>query len=175
LPKFDLYIPTYGAQVENKDRFSKHNFQYDEEKDEYTCPEGKPVIWTTRTKDKRYGFVETYTCRDCTSCPYRQACFKNKKDFRTITALPHDKLINQIKEKMQTPEGKLIYKLRKQTVEIAFADIKYNKKLIEFLTRGVERVKTEFNLVCSASNLIKINNLIKKKKTKTGEFLATAC
>ena len=163
LGKFDLYIPTYGMQANEKDRFSKHNFQYDEKQDQYLCPEGKPVVWTYKSKDQRYGFIEIYTCYDCPSCPHRQECFKSKIDFRRITALPHDKLINQIKEKMLTPEGKAIYKLRQQTVELGFADIKENRNLRAFRTRGIHKVKIEFDLSCVAHNLVKINNILNKR------------
>ena len=172
--KFDLYMPVYGMVKENKNRFDKVNFKYDEENDQYICPEDKILKLKYRTKDRRYGSLLTYACADCQTCPYKRACSKNN-DFRTITALPHDKLVNRIKEKMQTPEGKETYKLRKQTVEPAFGDIKHNKKLRDFLLRGVEKVKIEFDLGCVAHNLVRINNLIKGKKAKNKVFLAKAC
>ena len=69
-------------------------------------------------------------------------------------------------EKMNTEKGKEIYKLRAITVEPAFGDIKENKGIREFLTRGIKTVKTEFNLVCTASNLTKIWISLQKKKYK---------
>ena len=100
---------------------------------------------------------------DCKACPHRQACCK-KKSSRLISALPQDKLFNRIKEKLQTKEGKAIYGHRKQTVERSFGDIKYNKKFRNFLLRGLEKVKIEFDLTCIAHNLVMINNLLRKRR-----------
>jgi len=68
-------------------------------------------------------------------------------------------------EKMNTKKGKEIYKLRAITVEPAFGDIKENKGTRVFLTRGIKTVKTEFSLVCTASNLKKIWIELQKKNS----------
>ncbi len=160
--KFNLYIPTYGMQKKVKDRFDKVNFEYDEQDDCYTCPEGKILKFRSKTRNKRYGYIITYKCHDCQTCPHQKACCK-KVNYRTITALPHEKIVNRIKEKMQTEEGKEVYKLRMQTVEPAFGDLKHNKKFRDFLLRGIEKVKIEFSLACIAHNLVRINNLLRTK------------
>lgn len=163
---FDIYMPMFGMQTEEKNRFDKINFKYDPESDCYICPENKEVEWMTKIKHNKYDYVEKYMCKDCPSCPYRTECFDNRKNFRILTTLPHDKIANRIKEKMLTKKGKETYKLRQQTVEPAIGDIKHNKKLRMFFTRGIHKVKTEFDLGCVAHNLAKINNLLHKKKTK---------
>jgi len=162
----DLYIPTYGAQKEKEKKkgFDKDDFKYDEEKDCYICPQDKVVEYFSTTKHHKYGFARNYKCRDCPNCPHQKACCNNNK-YRQIIAPPHDKLLNRIKEKMKTDEGKSTYSLRKQTVEPAIGDIKRNKRFTEFLVRGLEKVKIEFNLVCIARNLVMINNMLKRKTT----------
>ena len=50
-------------------------------------------------------------------------------------------------------QGRGEYKKRGESVEWVFGNIKQNLGLREFLTRGVERVRTEWNLVCTAHNL----------------------
>lgn len=162
---FDIYIPTYGMEVKNK--FSKINFKYDPENDVYICPENKILtkrgIYTHSQKQVPYIRYATST-KDCQACPHRQACCKRLK-HKTISALPENKLLNEIKEKMQTDEGKEVYSLRKQTVERGFADVKHTRNFREFLLRGLEKVKIEFDLVCSASNLVRINNLLIKRRS----------
>ena len=75
-----------------------------------------------------------------------------------------------MREKMKTPGAKEIYAMHSRTVEPVFGDIKENKGLISFLTRGIERVKVEFNLTCIASNLKKIEGLLKEnRKTSSQE------
>jgi hypothetical protein len=55
--------------------------------------------------------------------------------------------------KMCSEKGKEEYKKRKETVEWPFGNIKQNMKFREFYTRGIENVRIEHNLVCSAHNL----------------------
>ena len=55
--------------------------------------------------------------------------------------------------KTRSENGKQEYKKRCETVEWPFGDIKQNLGLREFLTRGIENVRTEHNLVCSAHNM----------------------
>ena len=73
-----------------------------------------------------------------------------------------------MRKKMQTEEAKETYKLRKQIVEFVFGDFRENKGLITFLTRSLETVRTEFNLMSLASNLDKVwrKNLEKREKIR---------
>ncbi len=156
---YDLFVPgKYGS----KSKFYKSNFDYDEEKDIFICPENKQLIrqnWKYFHKRLNKKML-IYKCSDCTTCPHQKACCKTAK-HRVIHAYPQEKLLQRIKKKLKTTEGKEIYRLRKETVEISFGDIKHNKNFRMFLLRGLEKVKIEFNLVCIARNLVKINNLLK--------------
>ena len=62
----------------------------------------------------------------------------------------------RMRDKMETDEAKKVYGLRKITVEPVYGNIKQNLGFREFLLRGKEKVKTEFNLACIAHNLQKI-------------------
>lgn len=63
---------------------------------------------------------------------------------------------NRMREKLRTPEGKAVYKLRKQTVEPVFGQIKGARGFRQFLCRGTEMVRLEWSLVCTAHNLLKL-------------------
>ncbi len=69
---------------------------------------------------------------------------------------------------MQMPESKEIYKLRKEIVEPVFGDIKENKGVTGFLTRGLKMVKTEMNLISIASNIYRFH--LRKNKSVSREF-----
>lgn len=163
---FDLYIPGKNAKPEAKDKkFVKANFFYDEEKDVYICPENKilkNIGKTYRVKEKRY--FTMYQCKDCQLCSCRHECCSKTSKQKLIQAIPEDKLLNRIKMKLLSEEGKALYKIRQETVERVFGDIKHNKKFRRFLLRGIEKVKIEFNLGCIAHNLVIINNLLNKKQ-----------
>jgi transposase len=63
---------------------------------------------------------------------------------------------NAMRARLYTPEGKAIYKLRKQTVEPVFGQIKAARRFRQFLCRGLAAVRTEWSLVCTAHNLLKL-------------------
>ena len=62
----------------------------------------------------------------------------------------------RMKAKMADPDSQRIYGLRKITVEPVYGNIKQNLGFREFLLRGLDKAKTEMNLVCTAHNLMKI-------------------
>ena len=63
---------------------------------------------------------------------------------------------NAMRAMLFTLEGKALYKLRKQTVEPVFGQIKAARRFRQFLCRGLEAVQTEWSLVCTAHNLLKL-------------------
>lgn len=80
---------------------------------------------------------------------------------------PHDTppLDAPMKEKMahrlKSPEGKALYKLRKQTVEPVFGVIKEVLGFRRFSMRGKERAGLEWSLVCLSYNLKKMYKLMR--------------
>ncbi|MFQ5788669.1 MAG: IS1182 family transposase, partial [Thermodesulfobacteriota bacterium] len=159
----DLFVAGKNMINKPKKKFAKANFAYDEENDRYICPKGKMLNFVSiTTTHNRYDYMKNYRCKNCSTCPYQKECCKNYKS-RSIGATPFDKLLNRIKVKLKTPEGRATYNLRKQTVERSFGDMKYHKKFTNFLLRGKEKAKIEWNLSCIAHNLVMINNLMKKR------------
>jgi transposase/IS5 family transposase len=65
---------------------------------------------------------------------------------------------NRMRERLASPEGKAKYKLRKQTVEPVFGQIKGPRGFRQFLRRGLAAVEAEWALVCTAHNLLKLGN-----------------
>ena len=72
---------------------------------------------------------------------------------RSSNRWPHR---NQMRERLRSQEGKDRYKLRKQTVEPVFGQIKAARSFRQFLRRGLEAVEAEWSLVCTAHNLLKL-------------------
>jgi hypothetical protein len=58
--------------------------------------------------------------------------------------------------KLKTNKGKATYKLRGQTIEPVFGQIKEGLGLRGFLRRGLEAVQSEWNLICACHNLMKL-------------------
>jgi transposase len=51
------------------------------------------------------------------------------------------------------------YRLRKQIVEAVFGQIKQARGFRQFLVRGIENVRAEWAMICTAHNLVKLANL----------------
>lgn len=58
--------------------------------------------------------------------------------------------------KLRTDRGKSLYKLRSQTVEPVFGQIKTVRRCDRFMRRGLEAVRSEWKLLCATHNLLKL-------------------
>jgi hypothetical protein len=64
-----------------------------------------------------------------------------------------------MREKLRSEEGRTIYAKRAQTVEPVFGIIKAPMGFRQFLLRGLEKVRIEWDLVCLAYNMKRLYNL----------------
>jgi transposase len=164
--KIDGYIPENNKG--NTNPYDKSHFRYDMESDEYLCPEKKRLKFLGEHFDKQKNkTLRVYMGEECVGCKVQSKCTRRKDGIRYIKDFPYEAQRNTMREKMKTPEAKEVYALRSRTVEPVFGDIKENKGLSSFLTRGLERVKIEFNLACIGSNLKKIEKFLKESDRKT--------
>jgi transposase len=153
----DGYIPDSkqaqkhkGKKVEDSP-YSKDKFVYDEENDQFICPNGDVLVRKGEYMVK--GKLQySYYGANCSECPFQAEC-AGKGKRRKITGDEYEAERRRMAAKMQSEAGKEEYKKRKATVEWPFGNIKYNMKFREFLTRGIENVRNEFNLVCTAHNM----------------------
>jgi transposase len=60
------------------------------------------------------------------------------------------------REKLLTPEGREIYGRRKETVEPVFGQTKSVRNFRGFLLRGMEKTRSEWELVCLGHNMLKL-------------------
>jgi transposase len=81
--------------------------------------------------------------------PLRERTLKVVKDPRLIA----------MREKLRTEEGRRIYAKRAQTVETVFGIIKAPLGFRQFLLRGLEKVRIEWDLVCLAYNMKRLYSL----------------
>ena len=72
-----------------------------------------------------------------------------------------DPTLIAMRDKLASPEGAAIYKLRSQTVKTVFGVIKEVIGFRGFMLRGLEKMAGEWELVCLAYNCKRIHKLIK--------------
>ncbi len=150
--QIDSLIDDSAKQRLDNDNFKydKVNFKYDSETDTYICPEGK-VLNLNSTKEEK----SIYKCKDCLKCSVKSECAKKSK-YRQLTRGKHENLIEKNRANLISDEGSKEYKKRMHTVEPVFGNIKSNLGFRQFLVRGAEKVKGEFDLMCIAHNIKKI-------------------
>ena len=67
--------------------------------------------------------------------------------------------VEKMKHRLQTKEGKQVYSQRKSTVEPVFGVIKHVIGFRQFMLRGFEKAKGEWNLICIAYNLKRLHTM----------------
>jgi transposase len=65
-------------------------------------------------------------------------------------------LVRAMRDKLKRAGWRSRYRLRKQTVEPVFGQIKQARGFRQFLLRGVEKVRAEWAMICTAHNLTKL-------------------
>ncbi len=94
----------------------------------------------------------------------RRYDYRPKKQTDRPTKTVTDPRLLEMKAKLQTEEGKAIYRLRNHTVETAFGIIKEVLGFRGFMLRGLEKVTGEWELVCLSYNLKRLHRLIGEQK-----------
>jgi hypothetical protein len=98
--------------------------------------------------DKQKGKqVRVYRGTGCAQCPDKKLCTKSKRGPRRIKCYGNEANLREMAEKMESPEGQEVYRVRR-----------------EFLTRGLQGVMAEFSLAFIAHNLKRIWTI--KSQTK---------
>ena len=136
--------------------FQRDAFRYDTVQDVYVCPAGKLLVFGKANKLPHGGEDRFYkaTQADCGPCENRERCCPHYTTRgRIITHRIEPAAETEFKRKMQTPEGKAVYKQRSQVAEFPFAWIKEKLGLRRFHVRGLDKTGTEALWVCLTFNI----------------------
>lgn len=144
--------------------FSAADFSFDSSKQTYRCPQGKALTCHARSQRNRYRLYDIYHARqeDCACCPVKSQCLrKPDTPFRYLSVRVEDQtpnLIDQMKAKIDTPQGKHIYARRLAIVEPVFANICVQKRLDRFTLRTKSKLDVQWRLFALVHNIGKIHN-----------------
>jgi transposase len=163
-------IDFYASFPEADSPYAKDKFIYDEENDQYTCPEGEIL---KPGKNAREGSKTTaYKTESCLNCPAQSKCTKAKDGLRKI--IRHnieDKLREEAKEKATTPEGKEILRMRKSVPEPVWGNMKEQDDLAQLHYRGLDKAGREFILRCVMHNSRKLFKVFAGNVTARNEII----
>jgi transposase len=124
----------------------------------YLCPEGHNLHFSKMQTQRRAGYqikLALYTCpaEHCLACSRQRACTRTPAKGRTVSRMEHEELLDALRDRMATAEAKQLYKLRSQTVELTYADMKEHRGLRRFHGRGKSRATAEIGTLVLAHNL----------------------
>jgi transposase len=154
---------TRQAQIENNKHpikeFDKEKFIYDQEKDEYVCPEGKHLKFTSISC--REPLKKEYRAKreDCQSCSQYGVCTTSKSG-RKVVRLGDEEIKEKFEAIYASPEGQSIYKFRKEKVELPFGHIKRNLGAGQFMLRGRPKVNAEVSILSTCFNIARMISIL---------------
>ncbi|HVQ01511.1 MAG TPA: IS1182 family transposase [Candidatus Thermoplasmatota archaeon] len=146
------------------DLFTAEDFSFDASKQVYLCPQGKELTCHAHNQINRYRLYDVYRARpeDCAACPLRSRCLSKPNTSRRYLSIQqveeHEtNLIDEMKTKIDSPQGKRIYARRLGIVEPVFANICVQKHMNRFTLRTKLKVDVQWRLFALVHNIGKIH------------------
>ena len=176
--KLDAYIPDiqfrkrdprfadqerFKEEKKKPSPFSAADFTYDESKRVYRCPNGKELKCHARSQVNRHRTYDVYHARteDCATCQLRSRCLSKSDTSRRYLSIQVDtgqpNLIDEMKAKIDSEQGKKIYARRLGVVEPVFANICVQKRMHRFTLRSKHKVDVQWTLFALVHNIGKIH------------------
>ena len=144
--------------------FTTADFSFDPGKQVYLCPQGKELTCHARNQINRYRTYDVYHARveDCAACPVKARCLSKPTSSRRYLSVPVDtqppNLIDEMKAKIDSEQGKRIYARRLGIVEPVFANICVQKRMNRFTLRTKLKVDVQWRLFALVHNIGKIHS-----------------
>jgi transposase len=143
--------------------FTTSDFSFDPSKQVYRCPQGKELTCHAHNQINRHRTYDVYHARpeDCAACPAKTRCLSKSTTSRRYLSVPVDSqppnLIDVMKAKIDTDQGKRIYARRLGIVEPVFANICVHKRMHRFTLRSKRKVDVQWRLYALVHNIGKIH------------------
>jgi hypothetical protein len=129
----------------------------------YVCPHGEELTCHTRHQTNRFRTYDVYQARtqDCAACSLKARCLSKpttSRRYLSVQVNPQQpNVIDDMKTKIDTEQGKQIYARRLGIVEPVFADICVHKRMHRFTLRSKLKVDVQWSLFALVHNIGKIH------------------
>ena len=145
--------------------FTVDDFHFDNRTGKLICPAGEALYRSGKNFQTKDGYIATsYRApkRACTGCHLRSKCLRSPEGTTRQVRIFHGRLpgsiTDEMKQKIDTPEGRRTYSKRLGIVEPVFGNIRSCKKMDRFTLRGRSKVNIQWMLYCLVHNIEKIKN-----------------
>jgi len=136
--------------------FTRQDFIYDAEHDHYTCPAGAKLTKANRRADHVEDLDFYRHLSACFTCPLRSQCTPTK--LRRIKRWENEDVLDRMQARLdRMPDAMGV---RRQTVEHPFGTLKAWMGATHFLTRTLDKVRTEMSLHVLAYNIKRVIAII---------------
>jgi transposase len=149
------HIPVWEKAQRDDGTFSRSDFAFDKQKNEYRCPNGKALRTTGRVHDGRT-ILYRASKRDCDLCPLKARCCPNVT-WRKIPRDVNEEARDIARALMKTPQYERSRDERKR-VEMRFAHLKTHHRFERMRLRGLSGARDEFHLAAVVQNLKTLAN-----------------
>ena len=145
--------------------FSVEDFKLDDRTGKLICPAGHGLYIRNRNFQTADGYkaiayqAPKTACRDC---QLRSKCLRNpnteSRQVHVFYGKRPGSLTDEMKQKIDTVEGRRTYSKRLGIVEPVFGNIRICKRMDRFTLRGKIKVNIQWMLYCLVHNIEKITN-----------------
>ncbi len=140
--------------------FSSVDFLYDAENDRYTRPAGQHLTKGKIRSDRRDEIDHYRNRTGCGACVLKPKCTTDK--HKRVKRWMHEGVLDQMQARLdRLPEAMTI---RRQTVEHPFGTLKAWMGSTHFLTKTLDKVRTEMSLQVLAYNMKRMINILGVKR-----------
>ena len=122
-------------------RFSKADFIYDAERNEYRCPAGEHLKWRYETTERGMK-LHRYWSSNCKCCALKDKCTPSGQ--RRVSGWEHEAVLDDMQIRLDHHPDAM--RIRRQTVEHPYGTIKLWMGSAHLLTKTIDRVSTEMSL-----------------------------
>ncbi len=148
--------------------YNYDKFIYDENKDQYTCPQGQTLTtngnWYKRHTGRSSYQVKHYKTNTCQTCPVKDLCTKNANG-RLLERSEYATYIEQNKSNIENDPT--LYKRRQAIVEHPYGVIKRQWGFYYIMTKkSIKRASADVGMMFTAFNLRRLINIIGKNEFK---------
>ena len=135
--------------------FTVADFIYDAENDRYTCPAGEHLTKGKVRSDRRDNIDHYRNLTACLTCALKPRCTPDK--VKRLKRWEHESVLDKMQARLDhMPEAMTI---RRQTGEHPFGTLKAWMGSTHFLTKTLEKVKTEMSLQVLDYNMKRMINI----------------
>jgi transposase len=152
------HVPVMDRTERQDGTFSRSDFEWNEQDNQYRCPAGKALRCDWRPmKNLRTHVTKADTViyrsseRDCRGCPMKPRCCPNTP-MRKIARSVHEDA-RDVARRIATTDAYQQSRRDRKKVEMLFAHLKRILKMDKLRLRGISGARDEFLLAATAQNL----------------------